>query len=98
MEHQDQAIMVRHAILGGVQVTGQYVRLVDSIIGEKAIGRLGIGPILADQRNALPIAPPNCANNLRKQRHHDHTADPGVPERDGDAAARVALGRTRSCP
>jgi hypothetical protein len=32
-------------------------------IGEETIGRLGIGPVLADQRNALP----HCAPDLPKQ-------------------------------
>jgi hypothetical protein len=36
--------MVRHTILGGLQLTGQYVGLVESIVGEKARGRLAIDP------------------------------------------------------
>jgi hypothetical protein len=63
MEHQDQAIMVRHAIAGRQKVTGQDVCLVDPVIGKETVCGLGIGPILADQWNALP----HGASDLRKQ-------------------------------
>ncbi len=40
-------------------MTGQNVRLANPVIGEKAIGRLGIGPILANERNALTHSAPD---------------------------------------
>ena len=63
VQHEDRAIGHRHPIARRLKMTGQDVRLADPIVGEQAIGRLGIGPILADQRNALPHGAPD----LRQQ-------------------------------
>jgi hypothetical protein len=49
MEQQDQAVVSRHAVAGCLKVAGQNVRLGDPLIGEETIGRLGVGPVLADQ-------------------------------------------------
>jgi hypothetical protein len=42
-----------------LEVTSQNVRLADPVIGEETIGRFGVRPILADQRNALSHGAPN---------------------------------------
>src|SRR3546814_1731642 len=44
-------------------MTNEDVGFAHSIVGEEAIGSLGISPILADQRNALPHGAPD----LRQQ-------------------------------
>src|SRR5271157_5438216 len=54
MEHENQALGGSHALAGRLKVSGQNIGLVDPVIGEKAIGCLRVGPILADLRNALP--------------------------------------------
>jgi hypothetical protein len=54
MEHENQAGGGIHATAGRLKMTGQNIGLADPIIGKKTIGRLRVGPILADQRNALP--------------------------------------------
>ena len=63
MEHQNETIGGGDTITSRLKMTGQNVRLADPVIGEKAIGSLGVGPILADQRNALPHGAPD----LRQQ-------------------------------
>jgi hypothetical protein len=59
MEHKDGTIAGDRAAMRRLKVTGQDVRLADPVVGEKAIGRLGVGPILADQRNALSHGAPD---------------------------------------
>jgi hypothetical protein len=44
-------------------VTSQDIRLADRIIRQESIGRLGVGPILANQRNALS----HSTTDLRQQ-------------------------------
>jgi hypothetical protein len=63
VQHEDRSIGRRHPVARCPEMTGQDVCLADPIVGEKATGRLGIGPILADQRNALPHGAPD----LRQQ-------------------------------
>ena len=54
MQDQNETIGGSDTITRRLKMTGQNVRLADPVIGEKAIGGLGVGPILANQRNALP--------------------------------------------
>jgi hypothetical protein len=59
MSARSDAINVR------LKMTGQNVRLANPLIGEKAIGSLGVGPILANQRDALPHGAPDLGQQLR---------------------------------
>jgi hypothetical protein len=54
MEHENQAVSGSYALAGRLKMSAQNIGLADPVVGEKAIGRLRVGPILADQRNALP--------------------------------------------
>src|SRR5258708_32679236 len=63
MEHKNETIGGDRTVTRRLKVTGQNVRLADPVIGEKAIGGLGVGPILANQRNALRHGAPE----LRQQ-------------------------------
>jgi hypothetical protein len=47
------------ARLNKLEATGQDVRIADPVVGQKSIGRVGIGPVLADQRNALAHGAPD---------------------------------------
>jgi hypothetical protein len=42
-----------------MEMASQDVCFTDPLVGKKAIGRLGVGPILADQWNALPHGAPD---------------------------------------
>ena len=64
MEHENQAVGRPHALAGRLKMSGQNIGLADPVIGEKAIGRLRVGPILADQRNALPHRTSHPRNQL----------------------------------
>ena len=63
MEHKNRPITGAHSITRRLKMPSQNVRLADAVIGEEAIGRLCVGPVLADQRNALP----HRASQLRQQ-------------------------------
>jgi hypothetical protein len=45
-------------------MTDQDVGFTDPLVGEKAIGRLGVGPVLANQRTALPHIAPNLGQQF----------------------------------
>jgi hypothetical protein len=53
VKHKYKAVSRHCAVAGRLKMTGKNVRLTDPFIREKAIGRLGIGPILAHERYAL---------------------------------------------
>jgi hypothetical protein len=59
MEHENKAICGRYAPARRLEMARQDVRFVDPVIGEKAIRRLGVCPILANERNALPDVAPD---------------------------------------
>src|SRR5215471_1654605 len=59
MEHQDGTNDGDRAVTRRLKVTTQDLRLANSVVGEKAIGRFGVGPILANQWNALPHRAPD---------------------------------------
>ncbi len=65
MEHENQAVGGAYALAGRLKMSSRNIGLADPVIGEKAIGCLRLGPILADQRNALPTEPPIRAISLR---------------------------------
>src|SRR5215475_698901 len=64
MEHKDLPIAGAHSITRRLKMPSQNVRLADAVIGEEAIGRLCVGPILANQRSTLTHGAPE----LRQQR------------------------------
>jgi hypothetical protein len=64
MQDQNETIGGDDTITSRLKVTGQNVRLADPVIGEKAIGSLGVGPILANQRNALPHGAPDLSQQF----------------------------------
>jgi hypothetical protein len=49
MEHEKRTVDGDRAITRRLKVTRQDVRLADPVVGEKTVGRLGVGPVLADQ-------------------------------------------------
>jgi hypothetical protein len=51
MQDQNETIGGSDTITRRLKMAGQNVRLADPAIREKAIGGLGVGPILANQRN-----------------------------------------------
>jgi hypothetical protein len=51
MQDQNETIGGSDTITRRLKMTGQNVRVADPAIREKAIGGLGVGPILANQRN-----------------------------------------------
>jgi hypothetical protein len=64
MQDQNETIGGDDTITSRLKMTGQNVRLADPVIGEKAIGSLGVGPILANQRNALPHGAPDLSQQF----------------------------------
>jgi hypothetical protein len=59
VKHKHKAVCCHCAVAGRLKMTGKNVRLTDPFIGEKAIGRLRIGPILANERYALTHGAPD---------------------------------------
>jgi hypothetical protein len=55
IEHKDGTIGGDRAVARRLRVTSQNVRLTDPVVGEKTIGCLGVGPViaLAAKRNAI---------------------------------------------
>ena len=97
MEHKHEAASSGCAITGRLKMTGQNVRLADAIVREKAISCLGVSPILADQRNALPHGTPK----LRKQLPEPVTKSRVPKFAPGNFPinpAFSAVDRPRSCP
>ena len=75
MQHKNRTVGGDRAITRRLEVAGQNVRFADPVVREEAIGGLGIGPILADQRNALS----HGASDLRQQ-FAEFVAKPRVPK------------------
>src|SRR5271169_394878 len=53
VQHENEAVACRKAIMGRLKVTRQYVFFAHTFIREKAVSRLGVRPILTSQRDAL---------------------------------------------
>lgn len=53
MQHQNGSLARRKTRARRAEMPGQNVRFADSIVGEKAVSRFGVGPVLAHQRNTL---------------------------------------------
>jgi hypothetical protein len=51
----------------GFKMPGEDVGPVDPIVGEEAIGGLGVRPILAGKRHAIAHRPSICSANLRRR-------------------------------
>src|SRR5216684_1254475 len=64
MEHKDGSIGGNRAVTVRLKMTRQNIRLADPLVGEKTIGRLGVGPVLAHQRNALAHGAPNLRHQF----------------------------------
>jgi len=64
MEHKNGTVAGDCAVTRRLKVTGQNVRLADPVVGEETIGRFGVGPVLADQRNALAHGAPDLRHQL----------------------------------
>ena len=75
MQDQNEIIGGGHTITSRLKMTGQNIRLADPVIREKAIGSLGVGPILANQRNALPHGAPDLG-----QQFAESVAKPRIPK------------------
>jgi hypothetical protein len=58
-----------------VRMTGENVCLADPIVGEKSIGRFGVGPILASQWNAFSHGTSDLAQQLPES-----PAEPRIPK------------------
>jgi hypothetical protein len=75
MENKNKAIGGGRTIASRSKVASQNICFIDPIIREKAIGRLRVGPILADQRNALPHGAPDLRQQFAKP-----IAKPRIPK------------------
>src|SRR6266480_387433 len=88
MEHKNRTIRAGRTIMRRLKVTSQNVRLADPLVGEETIGRLGVGPILADQRNTLSHRAPDL-----RQQFAESVAKPRIPKfASGDFSINPALG------
>ena len=56
MEDQNSGIGGSESIARGLKVSSKNLRFGDAVVGQKTIGGLGVGPVLANQRNALADA------------------------------------------
>src|SRR3954466_14785192 len=54
LDNQDGAVRRGEAVARGLEMAGQDLRLADPIIGEEAVGRLRVRPVLACERQARP--------------------------------------------
>jgi hypothetical protein len=75
VKHKHKAVCRHCAVAGRLKMTGKNIRLTDPFIGEKAIGRLGIGPILANERYALTHGAPDPLKQYAKP-----LAKPRIPK------------------
>jgi hypothetical protein len=75
VQHKQEIVGGGRTITGRLKVTSQDIRLADPIIRQESIGRLGVGPILANQRNALS----HSATDLRQQ-FAKPAAKPRIPK------------------
>src|SRR5689334_12830851 len=64
MEHKSGTIGGDDAPTRRLKVTGQNVRLTDPLVGIDTISRLGVGPVLAHQRNALAHDAPDLRHQF----------------------------------
>src|SRR5207247_3204713 len=79
MEHQNSTACGNRALTRRLKVACQNVRLTDPVVGEKTIGSLCVGPILANQRNAFSHGAPDLRHQF---------AEPLAQALVGNAAAR----------
>jgi hypothetical protein len=54
LDDQNGAVRCGKAVVRGLEVAGQDLRLADSIMAEEAVGRLCVSPVLARERQACP--------------------------------------------
>ena len=53
VQNQDDAVARGTAAVRRLEMASEDLRFADPVIGEEAVGRLGVGPVLARQRKAL---------------------------------------------
>jgi hypothetical protein len=75
VKHEQMVVRGSRTIPSRLKMTGKYVRFIDTVVGEKSIGGLGVCPILADKRNALSHHPSDLLQQLTKP-----SAKPLVPK------------------
>lgn len=88
MEHQNSTACGNRALTRRLKVACQNVRLTDPVVGEKTIGSLCVGPILANQRNAFSHGAPDLRHQF---------AEPLVQALVGKAAARELAIKPCAC-
>ncbi len=54
MENEDRAIAGGETVARCVEMAPKNIFFAHPVVGEEAVGRLRVGPVLAGQRNALP--------------------------------------------
>src|SRR5580700_11603885 len=87
MEHKHKPVSGGCAITGGLKVASQNGCLADALVREKAVGRFGVSPILADQRNAFAHGAPKLRKQLPKS-----LAKPRIPKfASGDLSINPTL-------
>src|SRR4051794_17285406 len=79
VEHHDRAADAGGPVAGRAEVAAEDLALADPVVGEETVGRLGGGPILAGERDALP----HRARHLGEQR-----AQPSAQPLVGEPASR----------
>ena len=89
VQHEDRAFRRCKAFAGGLKMPGQNRRLIDPPIGKEPICRLGVGPILASQRNGLAQSGCQLPDQLPKSPSKSRVTEP---------AARQFLVESLRCP
>src|SRR3954447_20434769 len=79
VEHHDRAADAGGPVAGRAEVAAEDLALADPVVGEETVGRLGGGPVLAGERDALPYR----ARHLGEQR-----AQPSAQPLVGEPASR----------
>src|SRR4051812_22244094 len=90
LDHQNGAVRRGEAVARGLEMAGEDLRLADPIIGEEAVSRLRVRPVLACERQASPDRARHTldefAQALAQTLVHEHTSGelalpPGVDRR-----------------
>ncbi len=72
VKHENRTVRCSYALTRRLEMTRQNICFADPFVGEKAIRRLGVCPILANEWNALPYVASDplkqCAKSLAKPR------------------------------
>src|SRR4029450_10117721 len=78
LDHQNGAVRRGEAVARGLEMAGEDLRLADPIIGEEAVSRLRVRPVLACERQASPDRAPHTldefAQALAQTLVHEHAS------------------------